>query len=208
MAKLKKETIDALSRNPIYTKDIDKVKAYQDSLYAYNANKKLKEHYANLVKNLDFSGEGEKLGGEFLVKQQPFSKYFVRGKDGYWIGEHNNRGQKGAWFNTYVVNKPIQPYILSKDELSEIPSKGIVSENEEVKLPEIYKAKNQKVNLEEPSEHFLDVSEPNGEGTQRIYFDTRKQLEDFQKENPMLKTGSFSRAKINPKVLEVLKNKK
>ena len=61
--------------------------------------------------------------------------------------------------------------------------------------------------MKEP-EHFLDISEPDGKGTQRIYFDTRKQLEAFQKESPMLKTGSFSRAKIKPEVLEILKNKK
>jgi len=35
--------------------------------------------------------------------------------------------------------------MLPKDELNKITSKGIVSEDEEVKLPEIYKTTNQKV---------------------------------------------------------------
>jgi hypothetical protein len=41
-----------------------------------------------------------------------------------------------------------------------------------------------------------------------MYFESREELENFQKENPMLKTGSFSRAKIKPEILEILKKKK
>jgi hypothetical protein len=100
-----------------------------------------------------------------------------------------------------------QSYSTNQEELKTIASKKL--ENESIEKNSIHpiELKNKKVNVNEP-ENFLDISEPDGKGTKRMYFDTREELEKFQKENPMLKTGSFSRAKIKPEVLEILKKKK
>lgn len=298
MAKLKKETVETLKRNPIYTTDLNKIKSYQDSLNLYKAMQmqdklmgsstwdevraeRLKgKPYKTTTWNVeDENGLPLKdLRGNYIYnKVGPYKEItrIAKGKDiGKDVPQHpewweynklkekraegddykSEKHMKDGWLvsqedlnlikyykslgftdneimyhsspdvvnpkiksiGTYydgnalspIYKKPIQPYMLAKDELNKIPSKGVVSENEEVELPELYKTKNQKVNVKEPSEHFLDISEPDGKGTQRVYFDTRKQLEAFQKESPMLKTGSFSRAKLKPEILQMLKNKK
>jgi hypothetical protein len=107
----------------------------------------------------------------------------------------------------FPFQKPVQPYIRTKEEIkpiSPIEQKEIDIEEEGIKPVEL---KNKKVSVEEP-EHFLDISDPSGKGTKRMYFESREELENFQKENPMLKTGSFSRAMIDPRILEILKKKK
>ena len=300
MAKLKKETVETLKRNPIYTTDFNKIKSYTDSLNLYKAMQmqdklmgpdtwaarraeRLKDREEERVDRefLDFEYDKDGLpkrdkNGNVIAKYKDTKrKVIIKGIDigkdtpqhpDWWEysklkekrGNADFKSEKDMYDNgaftfkedfdlikyykslgftdenimyhssadvvhpkikpigTYfdgdalspIYKKPIQPYMLPKDELNKITSKGIVSEDEEVELPELYKTKNQKVNVKEPSEHFLDISEPDGKGTQRIYFDTRKQLDAFQKESPMLKTGSFSRAKIKPEVLEILKKKK
>ena len=97
-----------------------------------------------------------------------------------------------------IYKEPVQPYMLLRDDLNNIQSKGVGSEGEFIELPKRFKTTNQKVSLKEP-EHFLDVSKPDGSGIQRIYFNSKKELEDFDKENAMLRTGSFSRAETYSK---------
>lgn len=220
MAKIKKETVETLKRNPIYTTDMSKVKSYQDSLYAYDLNQKHKDLSDKKAKYLlgkiklsedderiflksvnDFKNKYMDSGGVYDKKVKPYYVKDKKGDEVYdWIYYDND--QK---LGIPRVNKPVQPYVygFEKQELNPILKKTDF-ESEELSPIEL---KNKKISLKEP-EHFLDISNPNGKGTQRIYFDTREELEDYQKENSMLKTGSFSRAKIDPKVLEVLKKKK
>lgn len=298
MAKIKKETVETLKRNPIYTTDFNKIKSYQDSLNLYKAmqmqdklmgkgtweerraerlkprtyntttwavddeyGRPMQDKNGNYIKNdkvpfkmitkiakgidigekppqhpdwWEYSKLKERRGvDDFKSEKDMYDNGFVRSKSdfdlikyykslGFTDNEimyhsspdvvHPKIKSIGTYYDgnalSPIYKNPIQPYMLPKDELNKIPSKGIFSEDEEIELPEVYKTNNQKVNVKEPSEHFLDISEPDGKGTRRIYFDTRKKLEAFQKENPMLKTGSFSRAKIKPEVLEILKKKK
>lgn len=222
MAKIKKETVDALSRKPILTTDMSKVKSYQDSLYAYNLDKQFEDVLRNVVKNSSNVNErkNDKLLNNFENKYfnsdiwgKKVVPYFVKDKNGNEIDDL--RIDLGNFsLGSRLVNKPVQPYVygFEKQELNPISPIGLKKtdfESEELSPIELspIELKNKKVSLKEP-EHFLDISNPDGKGTQRIYFDTREELEEYQKENPMLKTGSFSRAKIDPKVLEVLKNKK
>lgn len=217
MAKIKKETVDALSRKPILTTDMSKVKSYQDSLYAYNLDKQFEDVLRNVVKNSSNVNErkNDKLLNDFENKYfdsdiwyKKVVPYFVKDKNGNEIDDLRiDLGNLSL--GSRLVNKPVQPYAydFDKQQMSPISPIGLKKtdfESEELSPIEL---KNKKVSLKEP-EHFLDISNPNGKGTQRIYFESREELEDYQKENPMLKTGSFSRAKIDPKVLEVLKNKK
>ena len=57
MAKLNKETIKSLSRNPIYTKDKGEIKAYADSLDAYNKGEKIYNEFLQFANknNLAFN---------------------------------------------------------------------------------------------------------------------------------------------------------
>jgi hypothetical protein len=230
MAKIKKETVDALSRKPILTTDMSKVKSYQDSLYAYNIGRKMDEEFLKFANKNDirFVQDNDNIYkkpiGEINKNLKPKSvgRFWYEGNDkraqasgsfGQISQEKENQLQD--FLNKQIAkvapyyDRPIQPYVygFEKQELNPISPIGLKKtdfESEELSPIEL---KNKKISLKEP-EHFLDISNPNGKGTQRIYFDTREELEDYQKENSMLKTGSFSRAKIDPKVLEVLKKKK
>ena len=179
MENIEKETIDALSCKPILTTDMGIVKAYQDSLFAYDAYKKLKEHYVNLVKDLDFD-EGRELEKEFLNKQQVFNKYFKKDEDGQYISESNNIGQKGAWFHTYVVYKPVQPYLydFEKQQMDRV-------------LP---------IELED-KKRWLDIAEQRSKKAQSKYFELEKEREMLIKENPLLKIGQNAVDKIKPENL-------
>jgi hypothetical protein len=252
MAKLKKETVESIKRNPIYTKDKGKVKAYADSLSTYNKGEKRYNDYKKFAdeNNLKFIKQNntwtDSDGKVYNYEYFPFDEINKKlaPKDIYtflWKGAEYERGKRikigGAvdkndnevnedltkklylFTSNYSnsefgynkaprYNKPAQPYLLKEDEIinkvSPIGQKEIEIENEELSPVEL---KNKKVSVKEP-EHFLDISEPDGKGTKRMYFESREELENFQKENPMLKTGSFSRAKIKPEVLEILKKKK
>ena len=203
MAKLKKETVESIKRNPIYTTDMKKVKAYQDSLNAYNFHKKSDEdvlnafrknmNYDDILKLIENKQNEEKSIDKYMVREDGFLKY------------------KPLGYNYYsrIVNKPVQPYIYGLEKIEMNPIKSIEPNEIELENQELspVQLKTKKVSVKEP-EHFLDISEPNGKATKRMYFESREELENFQKENPMLKTGSFSRAKIKPEVLEILKKKK
>jgi len=243
MAKLKKETVESIKRNPINTKDKGKVKAYADSLDAYNKGEKIYNEFLQFANknNLAFNkandifiDDGNNYVNEYYPidkinkKLSPKEKYsFVwrRSDDNFdkAIDKNNNYVNEGIGnkLHSFLENysflplyhaprykKPVQPYLLKEDEIvnpiKSIGQKEINIEEEGVNPVQL---KNKKVSAEEP-EHFLDISEPDGKGTKRMYFETREELENFQKENPMLKTGSFSRAKIKPEVLEILKKKK
>jgi hypothetical protein len=296
MAKLKKETVESLKRNPIYTTDFNKIKSYQDSLnlykamqmqdklmgpstwadvraeslkdrpyqttsqsvedengmplrdkngnYIYNENipfklitkiRKGKDIGANPPQNIEWTVEELKKrrkGTDYVSEKDMKKNGFITSKEDFDLIKyykslgftddnimyhnspdvvHPKINAIGSYYDglamSPIYKKPVQPYMLPKDELNKIQSKGVV-ENDEIEGPELVSLKNEKINVKEPSEHFLDISDPDGKETKRMYFDTRKQLEDFQKENPMLKTGSFSRAMIDPRILEILKKKK
>jgi hypothetical protein len=246
MAKLKKETVETLKRNPIYTTDFNKIKSYQDSLNAYSKGEEIYNKFFqfanknnlplnkinNFIRENDFGGYGyaylpiDKINKNIPPKElYSFDRLIDLNFKNDLVALDKNKKRVSQQVNNKLdsllnsyrflpygellprYEQPIQPYMLPKDELNKIQSKGVV-ENDEIEGPELVSLKNEKINVKEPSEHFLDISEPNGKETKRMYFDTRKQLEDFQKENPMLKTGSFSRAMIDPRILEILKKKK
>jgi len=204
MAKIKKETIESLKHNPIYTTDIKKVKAYQDSLNAYNIHKKSDETISDAYKkNMDYN-DILKLIENTNKKEKSIDKYYEKTKEG--LTKYNPMG----WdYFSAIVNKPVQPYIYGSEKVEMNPIQSIKPNEIEIENQELspVELKNKKVSVKEP-EHFLDIAEPDGKGTKRMYFESREELENFQKENPMLKTGSFSRAKIKPEILEILINKK
>jgi len=238
--KLKNENNNELTRKTLITKDKAKVKAYADSLDAYNKGEKIYNNFLNYSdkNNLMLSkynnswtdNDGVTYNNEYLPVEEinkkliPKDAYDFKGQivDGFYIpidkkgkitskktaDELEDFFNKQYYSKAYRYKKPIQPYEYQKEDIinpiKSIGQKEINIEEERVNPIEL---KNKKVSVKEP-EHFLDISEPNGKGTKRMYFDTREELENFQKENPMLKTGSFSRAKIKPEVLEILKKKK
>jgi hypothetical protein len=252
MAKLKKETVETLKRNPIYTKDKDKIKAYADSLSTYNKGEKRYNDYNKFAdeNNLKFFKQNntwtDSNGKVYNYEYFPFDEINKKlaPKDIYtflWKGAKYERGKKikigGAvdkndnevnedltkklysFTSNYAnsefgynkaprYNKPVQPYLLKEDEIidkiSPIEQKEIEIENQELSPVEL---KNKKVNVKEP-EHWLDVTEPNGKGTQRMYFESKEEKETFMKENPMLRIGQNTTAKIKPEILQMLKNKK
>lgn len=224
MAKLKKETVETLKRNPIYTTDFDKVKSYSDSLNAYNIGEEIYKNYLNYANknNLKFD--------EWINYNKPVSQVnenlIPKNVYGFWQNQYKRMADKN-WGQTSEktteearnfqkeqialqaprYKKPVQPYILEAQDLESIPSKEGFSNVDDFGIEEMYKVPIKKTTLKEP-EHFLDVSEPNGKGTQRIYFDTKEEKEVFMRENPMLRIGQNSVAKIKPETLEYLKNKK
>lgn len=216
MAKIKKETVDALSRKPILTTDMSKVKSYQDSLYAYNLSQQMKNLYSKgIIRSSDFDESTYKKSlDDFYNKyvrsgvyNEKVLPYAVKKNGSYtydWINYTDNNKS-----GILKVNKPIQPYVygFERQELNPISPIGLKKtdfESEELSPIEL---KNKKVSLKEP-EHWLDITEPNGKGTQRMYFDSKEEKEAFMKENPMLRIGQNSVAKIRPETLEYLKNKK
>jgi hypothetical protein len=245
MAKLKKETVESIKRNPIYTKDKGKVKAYADSLDAYNKGEKIYNNFLNYSdkNNLMLSkynnswtdNDGVTYNNEYLPvkeinkKLMPKDAYDFTGQiingvyipidkkgkitskktadelEDFFKKQYNSKFQWYYHSKAYRYKKPIQPYEYQKEDIIN-PIKSIGQKEIDVQEEGVnpVQLKNKKVSAEEP-EHFLDISEPDGKGTKRMYFESRKELENFQKENPMLKTGSFSRAKVKPEVLEILK---
>lgn len=211
--KLKNENNNELTRKTLITKDKAKVKAYADSLDAYNKTKDI-ENPKYYEKGSEpswytWKGNDRDILNKFMKKNNIDLNYeYYRTNKFPGKVQPIEVGDFGEGMAYPIYKKPVQPYQLLEDEIinpiSSIDSKEINIEEEGVNPVEF---KNKKVSVKEP-EHFLDISEPNGKGTKRMYFDTREELENFQKENPMLKTGSFSRAKIKPEVLEILKKKK
>jgi hypothetical protein len=107
----------------------------------------------------------------------------------------------------FPFQKPVQPYIRTKEEInpiSPIAKKEIDIEEEGIKPVEL---KNKKVSVEEP-EHWLDITEPNGKESKRMYFESKEEKESFLKDNPMLRIGQNTVAKIKTETLEYLKKKK
>jgi hypothetical protein len=230
MAKLKKETIDALSRKPILTTDMSKVKSYQDSLYAYNIGRKMREEFLKFANKNDITFVQD----DDNIYKKPIGKINKNLKPQsvarFWYDGNDQRAQISGYFGQISQEKenqlqdflskqiakvapsydrPIQPYVYGFEKqklnpISPIASKEIDIENEELKPIEL---KNKKVSLKEP-EHWLDITELNGKGTQRMYFESKEEKETFMKENPMLRIGQNTTAKLKPEILQMLKNKK
>jgi hypothetical protein len=230
MAKIKKETVESIKRSPIYTTDMKKVKSYQDSLSAFNTGQKMWDDFLNFANKNDITFVGDDRAAKPVDK---INKNLIPIGSGYFYYGKENNGRASdsrevnkevsqetenklqSFLNSQLAKyvpsykKPIQPYLFGIDKqlinpITPIGQKEINIEEENISPVEL---KNKKVSVEEP-EHFLDISEPDGKGTKRMYFESREELENFQKENPMLKTGSFSRAMIDPRILEILKKKK
>ena len=135
MAKIKKETVDALSRKPILTTDMSKVKSYQDSLYAYNLDKQFEDVLRNVVKNSSNVNErkNDKLLNNFENKYfnsgiwgKKVVPYFVKDKNGNEIDDLRiDLGNLSL--GSRLVNKPVQPYVygFEKQELNPISPIGL-----------------------------------------------------------------------------------